>query len=38
MQKVGIYAKKHHPDAVGFGREVMAWLRARGVEVLLEVG
>ena len=36
MQKVGIYAKKHHPDAVGFGREVMEWLRARGVEVLLE--
>lgn len=36
MQRVGIYAKKQHPDAVGFGREVMNWLSARGIEVLLE--
>jgi NAD+ kinase len=36
MQRVGIYAKKNHPDAVGFAREVMQWLTARGVEVLLE--
>jgi len=36
MQRVGIYAKKQHPDAAGFGHEVMKWLRARGIEVLLE--
>ncbi len=36
MQRVGIYAKKNHPNAVGFAREVMQWLTARGVEVLLE--
>ncbi|MDO3376718.1 NAD(+)/NADH kinase [Geoalkalibacter halelectricus] len=36
MKSVGIYAKKHHPDAVGFGREVMNWLQERGLEVYLE--
>lgn len=36
MQRVGIYAKKNHPNAVGFAWEVMQWLTARGVEVLLE--
>lgn len=36
MKRVGIYAKKHHPNAISFGREVMNWLSARGVEVLLE--
>lgn len=36
MKRVGLYAKKHHPDAVGFGREVMTWLEQRGLEVLLE--
>jgi len=36
MQQVGIYAKKQHPDAVVFGREVMEWLLSRGLEVLLE--
>jgi NAD+ kinase len=36
MKRVGLYAKKHHPNAVGFGRDVMEWLAARGVEVLLE--
>ncbi len=36
MQRVGIYAKKHHPNAIVFGREVMDWLTTRGVEVLLE--
>lgn len=36
MKRVGIYAKKHHPNAIGFGREVMGWLSARGIEVLLE--
>jgi len=36
MARVGIYAKKNHPNAAGFGREVMEWLVARGVEVLLE--
>ncbi len=36
MKRIGIYAKKHHPSAVGFGREVMNWLTSRGVEVLLE--
>ena len=36
MKRVGIYAKKHHPSAVGCGREVMNWLAGRGIEVLLE--
>lgn len=36
MKRVGLYAKKHHPDAVGFGREVMNWLLERGLEVYLE--
>lgn len=36
MKRVGLYAKKHHPDAVGFGREVMTWLEQRGLDVLLE--
>ncbi|PLX92987.1 MAG: NAD(+) kinase [Desulfuromonas sp.] len=36
MKRVGIYAKKHHPNAVSFGREVMEWLTGRGVEVFLE--
>jgi len=36
MKRVGLYAKKHHPDAVGFGREVMNWLLARNIEVMLE--
>jgi len=36
MKRVGIYAKKHHPNAIGFGREVMSWLIDQGMEVLLE--
>jgi NAD+ kinase len=36
MKRVGIYAKKQHPDAAGFAREVMGWLTGRGLEVLLE--
>lgn len=36
MKRVGIYAKKHHPNAIGFGRDVMNWLETRGCEVLLE--
>lgn len=36
MKRVGIYAKKHHPDAVGFGRQVMEWFEAQGIETYLE--
>lgn len=36
MIRVGIYAKKQHPNASGFGREVMDWLTSRGVASLLE--
>lgn len=36
MKQIGIYAKCNHPDAVKVAREVTRWLRARGMEVLLE--
>lgn len=36
MQKIGIYAKCNHPDAVMVAREVVDWLRERGLEVFLE--
>ncbi len=36
MQRIGIYAKKNHPDAVALAREVQRWLQERGIEVFLE--
>lgn len=36
MHRVGIYAKKQHPDALNFAQEVMNWLQERGCETLLE--
>lgn len=36
MRKIGIYAKCNHPDAVMVARDVVCWLRDRGLEVFLE--
>ncbi|MDK2848590.1 MAG: kinase [Desulfuromonadales bacterium] len=36
MKKIGIYAKCNHPDAVMLARDVVGWLRSRGIEVVLE--
>lgn len=36
MKRVAIYAKKNHPHASTFAAKVLAWLRVRGLEVLLE--
>ncbi len=36
MRRVGIYAKRNHPDAVKVAGEVTAWLREREVEVFLD--
>jgi len=34
IKSVGIYAKKHHPDAVKVGRSVISWLEQRGLRVV----
>lgn len=34
MKRIGMYAKRNHPGAVKIAREVTAWLRERGIEVL----
>ncbi len=36
MKKIGVYAKRNHPDAVKVAREVTAWFRHRGCEVFLD--
>ncbi|ABA89566.1 polyphosphate/ATP-dependent NAD kinase [Syntrophotalea carbinolica DSM 2380] len=36
MKRIGIYAKCNHPDAVMVARDVVGWLRGRGLEVFLE--
>jgi NAD+ kinase len=36
MKRIGIYAKKHHGDAVALAGECCRWLQRRGCEVLLE--
>jgi NAD+ kinase len=36
MKRVGIYAKRNHPDAVSLVKEVTAWLQEHGIEVFLE--
>jgi NAD+ kinase len=36
MKRVGIYAKRNHPDAVNLVKEVTAWLQEHGIEVFLE--
>jgi NAD+ kinase len=36
MKRIGVYAKYNHPDAVMLARDVVCWLRGRGLEVFLE--
>lgn len=36
MKRVGIYVKRHNPDAVAVAREVAAWLQERKIEVFFE--
>lgn len=36
MKRIGIYAKKNHPDAAGLAEKVVHWLQERGIEVFLE--
>ncbi len=36
MKRIGIYAKRHNPDAVKVAREVLAWLQERKIEVFLD--
>jgi NAD+ kinase len=33
MKRVGVFAKRNHPEAVEIAREVTAWLQERGIEV-----
>lgn len=33
MKRVGVFAKRNHPEAVEIAREVTSWLQERGVEV-----
>jgi NAD+ kinase len=36
MKRIGIYAKKNHPDAIALTGEITAWLESRGMEVFPE--
>jgi NAD+ kinase len=36
MKKIGIYAKRNHPDAVKVARETVAWLQKRNIAVFLD--
>lgn len=36
MKRIGIYAKRNHPDAVSLAGEITAWLELRGIEVFPE--
>lgn len=36
MKRIGIFAKRHHQDAVGLAEEVASWLTERKVEVLFD--
>lgn len=33
MKRVGVFAKRNHPEAVEIARQVTAWLQERGIEV-----
>jgi len=33
MKRVGVFAKRNHPEAVEIAREVTSWLQERGIEV-----
>jgi NAD+ kinase len=36
MKRVGIFAKRHHKDAIGLAKEVMTWLVQRKIEVFVD--
>jgi len=36
MKRIGIYAKRNHPDAVKLAKEVISWFGAHGIEVYPE--
>ncbi|PLX89989.1 MAG: NAD(+) kinase, partial [Desulfuromonas sp.] len=36
MKRIGIFAKRHHQDAIGLARDVAQWLAGRQVEVLFD--
>lgn len=36
MKRIGIYAKRNHPDAIRLAQEITAWLQERGSEIFLE--
>jgi len=36
MKRIGIYAKRNHPDAVSLAREVITWFEKQGIEVYPE--
>ncbi len=36
MKRIGIFAKRHHKDAIGLAEEVVAWLVKRKIEVFVD--
>ena len=36
MKRIGIFAKRHHKDAVRLAEEVRAWLLERKIEVFID--
>ena len=36
MKRIGIFAKRHHEDAIQVAQEVAAWLDERKIEVLFD--
>ena len=36
MKRIGVFAKRHHKDAVRLAEEVIAWLVERKIEVLVD--
>ena len=36
MKRIGIFAKRHHKDAVRLAEEVVAWLVERKIEVFVD--
>ncbi|MBE0597859.1 MAG: NAD(+)/NADH kinase [Desulfuromonadales bacterium] len=38
MKRIGIYAKRNHPDALRLAQEIASWLQERGSEIYLEKG
>jgi NAD+ kinase len=36
MKRIGIFAKRNHPDAAALAREVALWLEARGLQIEVE--